>query len=195
MFAGIRTEDREDPGVLDAAAVRHQRRLKQAVRFLHQESADLLPLGGLKKLGTCKQGQPQRILQMRLPEDQLSRGRTGMRGVTPTSGGVLGSNFNAHEDGEEEGEEEEEEEEVHLRALQVAGVTSLRALMWDGCVSLVPATLFLPISASSYDRRVRELQIPTSAPAPYCSWLCARSSSCTPRLFCTDCSASASCQL
>ncbi|XP_067446649.1 uncharacterized protein C11orf16 homolog [Thunnus thynnus] len=70
---------------------------------------------------------------------------------------------------------------------------SLRVLMWNSCVSLVPDSLVLPISVSHHDRIVRELQIPTSAPSR--SWLCSRSSSCTPQLFCTDyCqSASSSC--
>lgn len=56
--------------------------------------------------------------------------------------------------------------------------------MWNSCVSLVPGGLVLPISACRYDRIVRELQIPTSASNRCCSWLCARSSSCTPQLLC-----------
>lgn len=56
MFTGMRTESRGGSGVLDAAALRQQRRLKQAIQFLHKDSADLLPLDGLKKLGTSKQG-------------------------------------------------------------------------------------------------------------------------------------------
>ncbi|GAA6215318.1 uncharacterized protein C11orf16 homolog [Lates japonicus] len=75
----------------------------------------------------------------------------------------------------------------------VDGVTSLRVLMWNGCVSLVPGSLVLPILAPHYDRIVRELQIPTSAPSQHCSWLCAHSSSCAPQLFCTTCSASTPC--
>ncbi|XP_038562897.1 uncharacterized protein C11orf16 homolog [Micropterus salmoides] len=76
----------------------------------------------------------------------------------------------------------------------VDGVTCLRVLMWNRCVSLVPGGLVLPISASQHDRIVRELQIPTSASSRCCNWLCARSSSCTPRLFCTDrCPSSSSC--
>lgn len=56
MFTGMRTENRGEKGVLDAATLRQQRRLKQAIQFLHKDSADLLPLDGLKKLGTSKQG-------------------------------------------------------------------------------------------------------------------------------------------
>ncbi|XP_076588257.1 nuclear receptor-interacting protein 3-like [Chaetodon auriga] len=104
MFTGMRTENRGDPGVLDAAALRQQRRLKQAIQFLHKDSADLLPLDGLKKLGTSKQGQPHHILQKRLLETKLSRGRMNMCGVTPNKGGVLLScpRLNSHEDEEEE---------------------------------------------------------------------------------------------
>ncbi|KAK2880466.1 uncharacterized protein C11orf16 homolog [Channa argus] len=72
------------------------------------------------------------------------------------------------------------------------GVTSLRVLMWNGCASLVPDNLVLPISASHHDRIVRELQIPTSRPRTYCNWLCGRSSSCSPQVFCTGCCKSSS---
>uniref|UniRef100_A0A3Q2TP47 Uncharacterized protein n=1 Tax=Fundulus heteroclitus TaxID=8078 RepID=A0A3Q2TP47_FUNHE len=56
MFTGMRAENRSSSEALDAAALRQQRRLKQAIQFLHRDSADLLPLDGLKKLGTSKQG-------------------------------------------------------------------------------------------------------------------------------------------
>lgn len=66
--------------------------------------------------------------------------------------------------------------------------------MWNNCVSLVPGSLVLPISASQHDRIVRELQIPTSVPSRCCNWLGARSSSCTPQLFCGDwCQSSSPC--
>ena len=73
------------------------------------------------------------------------------------------------------------------------GVVSLRVLMWNGCVSLVPDRLVLPILESHYDRITRELQIPTAAQSQKCSWLCACSSSCPPELFCFDCSTSPCC--
>ncbi|NXA44572.1 NRIP3 protein, partial [Nothocercus julius] len=44
----------KDAELREAAALRQQRRVKQAVRFIHKDSADLLPLDGLKKLGTSK---------------------------------------------------------------------------------------------------------------------------------------------
>ncbi|XP_040894889.1 nuclear receptor-interacting protein 3-like [Toxotes jaculatrix] len=104
MLTGMRAENRDDSGVLDAATLRQQRRLKQAIQFLHKDSADLLPLDGLKKLGTSKQGQPHHILQKRLLEAKLSRGRMNMCGVTPNNGGILlrCSQLNLHDDEEEE---------------------------------------------------------------------------------------------
>uniref|UniRef100_A0A665WPU2 Uncharacterized protein n=1 Tax=Echeneis naucrates TaxID=173247 RepID=A0A665WPU2_ECHNA len=77
-----------DSAVLDAASLRQQRRLKQAIQFLHKDSADLLPLDGLKKLGTSTQG-PHHILQKRLLEAKLSQGRMNMCRVTPNNGHVF----------------------------------------------------------------------------------------------------------
>ncbi|KGL84915.1 Nuclear receptor-interacting protein 3, partial [Tinamus guttatus] len=61
----------------EAGALRQQRRMKQAVQFIHKDSADLLPLDGLKKLGTSKDTQPHSILQRRLMETNLSKLRSG----------------------------------------------------------------------------------------------------------------------
>lgn len=49
--------------IREAAALRQQRRIKQAIQFLHKDSADLLPLDGLNKLGTSKEWVRQAILQ------------------------------------------------------------------------------------------------------------------------------------
>ncbi|XP_059582706.1 nuclear receptor-interacting protein 2 isoform X3 [Alligator mississippiensis] len=38
----------------DKAILQQKRRLKQATQFVHKDSADLLPLDGLKRLGTSK---------------------------------------------------------------------------------------------------------------------------------------------
>lgn len=40
--------------IRDKAILHQQRRLKQATQFSHKDSADLLPLDGLKRLGTSK---------------------------------------------------------------------------------------------------------------------------------------------
>lgn len=40
--------------IRDKAILHQQRRLKQATQFTHKDSADLLPLDGLKRMGTSK---------------------------------------------------------------------------------------------------------------------------------------------
>lgn len=48
-------EQRECDVELRSKAILHQkRRLKQAIQFVHKDSADLLPLDGLTRLGTSK---------------------------------------------------------------------------------------------------------------------------------------------
>ncbi|XP_060119135.1 nuclear receptor-interacting protein 3 isoform X2 [Heteronotia binoei] len=74
FYSGILTEPtRKDVDMREAASLRQQRRMKQAVQFNHKDSADLLPLDGLKKLGTSKDTQPHNILQRRLMETNMSR--------------------------------------------------------------------------------------------------------------------------
>ncbi|XP_048163675.1 nuclear receptor-interacting protein 3 isoform X1 [Corvus hawaiiensis] len=80
FYSGILTEpSRKEVEIREAASLRQQRRMKQAVQFIHKDSADLLPLDGLKKLGTSKDTQPHNILQKRLMETNLSKLR-GSRG-------------------------------------------------------------------------------------------------------------------
>ncbi|XP_011366148.2 LOW QUALITY PROTEIN: nuclear receptor-interacting protein 2 [Pteropus vampyrus] len=57
----------------DRAHLSQRRRLKQATQFLHKDSADLLPLDSLKRLGTSKDLQPHSVLQRRLVEGNQSR--------------------------------------------------------------------------------------------------------------------------
>uniref|UniRef100_A0A8D2HGE9 Nuclear receptor interacting protein 2 n=1 Tax=Urocitellus parryii TaxID=9999 RepID=A0A8D2HGE9_UROPR len=57
----------------DRAHLGQQRRLKQATQFLHKDSADLLPLDSLKRLGTSKDLQPHSVIQRRLMEGNQSR--------------------------------------------------------------------------------------------------------------------------
>ena len=55
FYSGLLTEGgRKDSDMREAASLRQQRRMKQAVQFIHKDSADLLPLDGLKKLGSSK---------------------------------------------------------------------------------------------------------------------------------------------
>ncbi|XP_004710537.1 nuclear receptor-interacting protein 2 [Echinops telfairi] len=57
----------------DRARLSQERRLKQATQFLHKDSADLLPLDSLKRLGTSKDLQPHSVIQRRLVEGNQSR--------------------------------------------------------------------------------------------------------------------------
>ncbi|XP_006780952.1 nuclear receptor-interacting protein 2 [Neolamprologus brichardi] len=59
--------------IRDKAILHQQRRLKQATQFTHKDSADLLPLDGLKRLGTSKDLQPHSIVQRRLLEGNITR--------------------------------------------------------------------------------------------------------------------------
>uniref|UniRef100_A0A8D0C9I8 Nuclear receptor interacting protein 3 n=1 Tax=Salvator merianae TaxID=96440 RepID=A0A8D0C9I8_SALMN len=74
FYSGLLTEPtRKDVDLREAASLRQQRKMKQAVQFNHKDSADLLPLDGMKKLGTSKDTQPHNILQRRLMETNMSR--------------------------------------------------------------------------------------------------------------------------
>ncbi|XP_020022349.1 nuclear receptor-interacting protein 2 isoform X3 [Castor canadensis] len=56
----------------DQAHLSRQRHIKQATQFLHKDSADLLPLDSLKRLGTSKDLQPHSVIQRRLVEGNQS---------------------------------------------------------------------------------------------------------------------------
>ncbi|XP_036432571.1 nuclear receptor-interacting protein 2 [Colossoma macropomum] len=64
---------KSEVGLRDKAILHQQRRLKQATQFTHKDSADLLPLDGLKRLGTSKDLQPHSIVQRRLLEGNIPR--------------------------------------------------------------------------------------------------------------------------
>ncbi|XP_051885505.1 LOW QUALITY PROTEIN: nuclear receptor-interacting protein 3-like [Pristis pectinata] len=86
FYSDILRESRQQQmDIREAASLRQQRRMKQAVQFLHKDSADLLPLDGLKKLGTSKETQPHNILQRRLLESNLSKLRANNRGTWPSN--------------------------------------------------------------------------------------------------------------
>ncbi|XP_017941074.1 nuclear receptor-interacting protein 2 isoform X2 [Manacus vitellinus] len=55
------------------AILQQKRRLKQATQFVHKDSADLLPLDGLTRLGTSKDLQPHSVVQRRLLEGNLNK--------------------------------------------------------------------------------------------------------------------------
>ncbi|XP_029809698.1 nuclear receptor-interacting protein 2 [Suricata suricatta] len=63
----------QEAALRDRAPLSQQRRLRQATQFLHKDSADLLPLDSLKRLGTSKDLQPHSVIQRRLVEGNQSQ--------------------------------------------------------------------------------------------------------------------------
>nr|XP_025040404.1 nuclear receptor-interacting protein 2 isoform X2 [Pelodiscus sinensis] len=83
------SEDTQDPErkqgdveLQDKAILQQKRHLKQATQFVHKDSADLLPLDGLKRLGTSKDLQPHSVVQRRLLEGNLNKLRGESREYT-----------------------------------------------------------------------------------------------------------------
>ncbi|XP_028305518.1 nuclear receptor-interacting protein 2 [Gouania willdenowi] len=93
-----------DLAIRDKAILHQQRRLKQATQFTHKDSADLLPLDGLKRLGTSKDLQPHSIVQRRLLEGNITR----LRGEAKDSGARVRSPLADTKDGAAEAEERSE---------------------------------------------------------------------------------------
>ncbi|XP_028915145.1 nuclear receptor-interacting protein 3 [Ornithorhynchus anatinus] len=106
-----------------------QRRMKQAVQFLHKDSADLLPLDGLKKLGTSKDTQPHNILQRRLMETNLSKLRN--RAPWAPKSEAANKASRGHQ-GKPEGLKKVEEEDMILVSCQCFG-KDLKAVVDTGC--------------------------------------------------------------
>ncbi|XP_073401286.1 nuclear receptor-interacting protein 3 [Dendrobates tinctorius] len=110
IYSRIRTDSgRKDADLREAASLRQQRRMKQSVQFIHKDSADLLPLDGLKKLGTSKDTQPHNILQRRLLETNLSKVRNNRPTWTPKSEVSVQSNKLHHAKAETPRKSDEDE--------------------------------------------------------------------------------------
>lgn len=90
--------------IRDKAILHQQRRLKQATQFSHKDSADLLPLDGLKRLGTSKDLQPHSIVQRRLLEGNITR----LRGEARDPNGRVRSPLADNKDGAADAEEKSE---------------------------------------------------------------------------------------
>ncbi|XP_043915700.1 nuclear receptor-interacting protein 3 [Protopterus annectens] len=90
FYSGVLRESsvRKDAEFRESASLLQQRKMKQAVQFMHKDSADLLPLDGLKKLGTSKDTQPHNILQRRVLESNLTKFRNNIRGSRNPSSGM-----------------------------------------------------------------------------------------------------------
>ncbi|XP_069807691.1 nuclear receptor-interacting protein 2 [Dendropsophus ebraccatus] len=63
---GARGSPQKEQDLRGSAILHQQRRLKQATQFIHKDSADLLPLDQLRRLGTSKDLQPHTVIQRRL---------------------------------------------------------------------------------------------------------------------------------
>ncbi|XP_004470316.1 nuclear receptor-interacting protein 3 [Dasypus novemcinctus] len=125
FYSGLLTEGgRKETDMREAASLRQQRRMKQAVQFIHKDSADLLPLDGLKKLGSSKDTQPHNILQRRLMETNLSKLRSSR---IPWA-----SKTNRHNQSKSEGLKKSEDDDMILVSCQCAG-KDVKALVDTGC--------------------------------------------------------------
>ncbi|XP_035251065.1 nuclear receptor-interacting protein 3-like isoform X1 [Anguilla anguilla] len=115
LYSGLRKDcGGKDMEIREAAALRQQRRMKQAVQFIHKDSADLLPLDGLKKLGTSKEMQPHTIIQRRLLETNLSRCRLNNRGTKFTSNSIVLQNNSFNHSKLEDLTQPEEEDLIYV---------------------------------------------------------------------------------
>ncbi|XP_046927972.1 nuclear receptor-interacting protein 3 [Lynx rufus] len=115
---------RKETDMREAASLRQQRRMKQAVQFIHKDSADLLPLDGLKKLGSSKDTQPHNILQRRLMETNLSKLRSSR---VPWA-----SKTNKLNQAKSEGLKKSDDDDMILVSCQCAG-KDVKALVDTGC--------------------------------------------------------------
>ncbi|XP_015094058.2 nuclear receptor-interacting protein 3 isoform X2 [Vicugna pacos] len=115
---GLLTEGgRKETDMREAASLRQQRRMKQAVQFIHKDSADLLPLDGLKKLGSSKDTR-------RLMETNLSKLRSSR---VPWA-----SKTNKLNQAKSEGLKKSEDDDLILVSCQCAG-KDVKALVDTGC--------------------------------------------------------------
>ncbi|KYO44681.1 nuclear receptor-interacting protein 2 isoform X1 [Alligator mississippiensis] len=111
----------------DKAILQQKRRLKQATQFVHKDSADLLPLDGLKRLGTSKDLQPHSVIQRRLLEGNLNRLRGENREHATWAQSPL-----ATDKAEKKGEDRRKEPTILLVHCKCEGQV-LRAAVNTGC--------------------------------------------------------------
>ncbi|KAM8938743.1 nuclear receptor-interacting protein 3 [Pelodytes ibericus] len=103
FFSGIVTDgSRKEADLRESPSHHQQRRMKQSVQFIHKDSADLLPLDGLKRLGTSKDTQPHNILHRRLLESNVSKLRTSRPTWSPKNEFTTPNNKKSEKRNEEE---------------------------------------------------------------------------------------------
>nr|XP_047910417.1 nuclear receptor-interacting protein 2 isoform X3 [Anser cygnoides] len=112
------------------AILQQKRRLKQATQFVHKDSADLLPLDGLTRLGTSKDLQPHSVVQRRLMEGNLNK----LRGETRVRSAWVQSPLAKDRDEKmEKGEDRTKETSALLIQCQCQGQV-LKATVNTGCL-------------------------------------------------------------
>ncbi|XP_040031371.2 nuclear receptor-interacting protein 2 [Gasterosteus aculeatus] len=111
----------------DKAVLHQQRRLKQATQFSHKDSADLLPLDGLKRLGTSKDLQPHSIVQRRLMEGNFTRLRGDLWDPNARVRSPLADPKDGAADAEEKSESTAEDSEAEERESLEESEKSLRS--------------------------------------------------------------------
>ncbi|XP_008313625.1 nuclear receptor-interacting protein 2 [Cynoglossus semilaevis] len=118
--------------IRDKAILHQQRRLKQATQFTHKDSADLLPLDGLKRLGTSKDLQPHSIVQRRLLEGNITRLRGEARDINARVRSPLADAKDGAGDAEERSESTAEDSTEERESLEESE-KSLRSDEDDDC--------------------------------------------------------------
>ncbi|XP_054676031.1 nuclear receptor-interacting protein 2 isoform X2 [Grus americana] len=112
------------------AILQQKRRLKQATQFVHKDSADLLPLDGLTRLGTSKDLQPHSVVQRRLLEGNLNK----LRGETRVQSARVQSPLAKDQDEKmEKGEDRRKKTSSLLIQCQCQGQV-LKATVNTGCL-------------------------------------------------------------
>ncbi|XP_033372628.1 nuclear receptor-interacting protein 2 [Parus major] len=112
------------------AILQQKRRLKQATQFVHKDSADLLPLDGLTRLGTSKDLQPHSVVQRRLLEGNLNKLRGEARGQSARVQSPLAKD---QDEKMEKGEDRRKETSLLLIQCQCQGEV-LKATVNTGCL-------------------------------------------------------------
>ncbi|OCT83593.1 hypothetical protein XELAEV_18021735mg [Xenopus laevis] len=163
FYSGILSESgRKDADLRDAATIRQQRRMKQAVQFIHKDSADLLPLDGMKKLGASKDTQPHNILQRRLLDTNLSKLRSNRSPWTPKND-VSAQSKKLNQVKSVNPRKSEEDDMIYV-CCQCAGM-EVRALIDTSCqYSLIPAPCLDRLGLKEHFRLYKKEEEPPSLP-------------------------------
>ncbi|XP_031756246.1 nuclear receptor-interacting protein 3 isoform X2 [Xenopus tropicalis] len=162
FYSGILTDSgRKDADLREAATIRQQRRMKQAVQFIHKDSADLLPLDGMKKLGTSKDT-PHNILQRRLLETNLSKLRTNRSTWAPKND--VSAQSKKQNQAKCESPRKSEDDDMIYVWCQCAG-KDVRAQIDTSCPhSLIPAPCLDRLGLKEHFRSYKKEEEPPALP-------------------------------